>query len=198
MCLLRHFVVWLFTSSRSCIEVRPYNTSLKGDLKDRERICESLWWSKQSWCWCSGRTLRRCWGVSTLSLPLFTYSAATLHPSLPHFCLFLLTTTSRNRICKILFPVSPHKKTQLTYGACRLFTRRWFRSTNQDLAKVWSVGVSLRLSGLFVYPILVFREYCSLFGREGKWTFGWGVGSGMLLLGASESISFFDGSHIQP
>lgn len=139
-----------------------------------------------------GAVEEHCGGVGALahSLPLFTFSASTLHLSLHHFCLFLLSTTFTQQHCKIHFPVSPHKKTQLTYGTFRLFTRRWFKSTNQDLAKVWSVGVSLRLSGLFVYPILVFRESCSLFGREGKWAFGWGVGSGMLLLGASESISF--------
>lgn len=120
---------------------------------EREKMCESLWWSKQSWC--SGRTLRRCWGVSTLSLSLSTYSAATLHPSLSSL---LFISTQHNLYAGVLQHTVP-------VSALVDFSRRRFKITNQDLAEVWwSVGVRLRLSGLFVCPILVLCELCSLFG----------------------------------
>lgn len=72
-----------------------------------------------------GAVEEHCGGVGALahSLPLFTFSASTLHLSLHHFCLFLLSTTSTQQHCKIRFPVSPHKKTQLTYGTCRALIR---------------------------------------------------------------------------
>lgn len=58
-----------------------------------------------------GAVEEHCGGVGALAHSLSTYSAATLHPSLPHFCLFLLSTTFTQQHCKIHFPVSPHKKT---------------------------------------------------------------------------------------
>lgn len=124
------------------------------------RICESLWWSKQSWC--SGRTLRRCWGVSTLS--------PSLHILCCHFTSFpssrLFNSSERNfyATVKLLLDCSPE-------GGLR--------------ALIWIYLKIRRCLSEVVRPVCLEL----LFGREGKLTFAWGVGSGMLLLGVSESFS---------